>query len=112
MPLAKRTLRPRARRRVAALAALILATTGLAACSDSGDVERDLDAFLDGWVAGDLHEVGFLNPAGQRVAADAVTTELADLVGDLGDTPPKLSRSGEVIPRASSWVTPSAAASS
>ena len=96
MPLASRTALPRARRSVAALAALILVTTGLAACSAEGDVERDIDAFLNGWTSGSLHDVGFLNPAGQRIAADTVATEIAGLVGDLGDTPPKLSRSGDV----------------
>jgi len=93
-------LRPRPQRRVsrrlpaAALAGLLLATGSLGACSDDDGPERVVDAFLAGWRGGDLHQVGFRNPAGQRIPATEVTEEIKQLSGDLAKTPPALSRQG------------------
>ena len=110
MPLTSRTALPRARRSVAVLAALILVTTGLAACSAEGDVERDIDAFLDGWTTGSLHDVGFLNPAGQRIAADTVATEIAALVG-ISATPRRNSRAAATSGSRATAPTPPSACS-
>ena len=77
-----------------AVAGLLLATGSLTACSDNGGPERVIDAFLTGWRNGDLHQVGFRNPAGQRVPATEVTKEIKQLSGDLAKTPPALQREG------------------
>lgn len=83
-------------RRVAALAmTLVLTGAALTACSSDDGPERTVDAFVEGWLAGDLSAVGFITPAGQRLPAADVTEELTALVGDLSETPPQLRRDGD-----------------
>lgn len=76
-------------------AALVLTGTALTGCSSDDGPERTVDAFVDGWLAGDVSTIGFITPAGQRLPATDVGEELAALVGDLSDTPPQLRRDGE-----------------
>lgn len=91
-----RRLRSAAARRVtAALAGGILAAAGLVGCSGDDGPEQAVDTFLDGWRAGKLDQVGFLNPAGQRIPAAQVAEEIKQLSGELAATPPALRREGD-----------------
>ncbi|BCJ54532.1 cell division protein FtsI [Actinoplanes sp. NBRC 14428] len=85
----------RARRVVAALAGLVLAATGLAACSGSDGPGKTLDAFLDGWRGGDLSKVGFVTAAGGKIAANDVYGQLQELAGDLSKSSVLLSKAGD-----------------
>ncbi|MFY1672936.1 penicillin-binding transpeptidase domain-containing protein [Plantactinospora sp. WMMB334] len=78
-----------------ALAGVLLAAGALAGCSESDGPDRAVDAFLAGWRGGDLHRVGFRNPAGQRVPAEEVAEEITQLSGELASTPPALRREGD-----------------
>ncbi|MET7808174.1 penicillin-binding transpeptidase domain-containing protein [Micromonospora chersina] len=91
----RRRLSPR-RRVLAALAATVLAAGALTGCSGEDGPEQSVDAFLKGWRSGDLQAVGFIDPAGGKVAATDVAKELRSLAGELADTPPKLERIGDV----------------
>ncbi|WP_213454221.1 penicillin-binding transpeptidase domain-containing protein [Rhizomonospora bruguierae] len=75
----------------AALAAALLATGGLAACSGQDEPKKTLGAFLAGWPGGTLDAIGFASPSGQRIPADQVAEELRGLAGEFRDTPPALS---------------------
>ncbi|MDG4789541.1 penicillin-binding transpeptidase domain-containing protein [Micromonospora sp. WMMD1102] len=74
---------------------MLLAAGALAGCSGSDGPDQAVDAFLAGWLGGDMHRVGFRNPAGERVPAEEVTEEIKQLSGELARTPPKLRREGE-----------------
>ncbi|WP_422773475.1 penicillin-binding transpeptidase domain-containing protein [Plantactinospora sp. WMMC1484] len=78
-----------------ALVGVLLAAGALAGCTASDGPDRAVDAFLAGWRGGDLHKVGFRNPAGQRVPAEEVAEEIKQLSGELAKTPPALRREGE-----------------
>ncbi|GAA3748507.1 penicillin-binding transpeptidase domain-containing protein [Plantactinospora mayteni] len=91
-PLFRQTTR---RGTAAALTGLLLAVGALAGCSDSDGPDRAVDAFLAGWLGGDINKVGFRNPAGERVPAEEVAEQLKQLSGELAKTPPKLRREGE-----------------
>ncbi|GAA2521851.1 penicillin-binding transpeptidase domain-containing protein [Pilimelia columellifera] len=80
-------------RALGALAVLLTAAGGLAGCStDSPD--PTLAAFLDGWRSGALDKVGFVSPAGEKLAAADVLAQLKQVSGELKDIPPALTRSG------------------
>jgi len=82
------------RRPFTLLASLTIAIGGLTACSDQNGPEQAVDALLAGWHSGDLQQVGFLNPAGEKIPAAEVAAEIRQLSGDLAKTPPKLRRQG------------------
>ncbi|MEV6596873.1 penicillin-binding transpeptidase domain-containing protein [Actinoplanes sp. NPDC051346] len=86
----------RARRVLAALGCLALATSGVAACSASDGPGTTLDAFLDGWRGGDLSKVGFVTAAGGRISSNDTYTQLRGLTGDLAKSTLLLSRQGEL----------------
>lgn len=86
---------PGPRAAAAALAGLVLAATGLAGCSGDDGPEQTVDAFLAGWRAGTLDQIGFLNPSGQRIPASQVAEEIKQLSGELAATPPGLRREGD-----------------
>ncbi|MDG4764299.1 penicillin-binding transpeptidase domain-containing protein [Solwaraspora sp. WMMD406] len=90
----QRRHRQRLRPAAAATGALLVATL-LAACSSDDSPDGTVDAFLEGWLAGDLSPIGFIDTAGQRVAATEVSEELTTLVGELGDPPPQLRRESD-----------------
>lgn len=79
---------------VVALAA-VLGTGALAACSGQDEPKKTLGAFLSGWPTGKLDAIGFATPSGQKVPAAQVSDELRSLAGELRDTPPTLSISGD-----------------
>ncbi|MEV4760505.1 penicillin-binding transpeptidase domain-containing protein [Micromonospora sp. NPDC049559] len=83
-------------RYASALACLALAAGALAGCSDGDSPESAVDAFLAGWPTGKLDQLGFVNPAGEKIAATEVAEQIKQLSGELGRTPPKLRRNGEV----------------
>src|SRR5690606_3228568 len=96
MPLSRRTRGwVPTRASSAVLVSLLLGIAGLAGCSSDDGPERTVDTFLDGWRAGKLDQVGFLNPAGQRISAAEVAEEIETLSGDLADTAPTLRRQGK-----------------
>lgn len=93
---ARRTRRVAPPRAAAAvLAALTLGTVALAGCSGDDGPEQVVETFLDGWRAGRLDQVGFLDSAGQRIPAAQVTEEIKQLSGELAATPPALRRDGD-----------------
>jgi cell division protein FtsI/penicillin-binding protein 2 len=77
------------------LACLLLTTGGLAACSSDDRPEQTLDAFLDGWRAGNLDEVGFIGADGQKVPAAEVVGKIKKLSGELVQSPPTLQPAGD-----------------
>ncbi|MFC7545787.1 penicillin-binding transpeptidase domain-containing protein [Plantactinospora sp. GCM10030261] len=79
---------------MAAATALLLAAP-LAACSDDNGPERAADTFLAGWRDGNLDQLGFVNPNGQKLPAKDVAAEIKDLSGDLSGIVPSLRRKGE-----------------
>jgi cell division protein FtsI/penicillin-binding protein 2 len=82
---------PACRRRTAAvLAAVLLLPGGLAACTSSDGPDGTVQAFLDGWKAGNLDAVGFVGTDGSTFPAQQVLTALRELSGELADTPPTL----------------------
>ncbi|GIJ29742.1 cell division protein FtsI [Micromonospora qiuiae] len=87
-------LRHRSSRSIA-IAACLLASATLVACSGEDGPQRSVDAFLDGWHSGDLNAVGFVDPTGTKVAAADVAKEIKSLSGELADAPLKLSRKGD-----------------
>lgn len=72
---------------------LFLAFGGLAACSGDDGPEGTVDAFLEGWKAGTLTEVGFVQPDGQKLPATEVAAQLKALSGEL--SAPTLRRDGD-----------------
>jgi cell division protein FtsI/penicillin-binding protein 2 len=85
----------RGRRTSVAVAAFLLLTGGLAACSKSegpGDVLGD---FLTGWTAGNLDKVGFVTATGGAISAANVVDQIQTLSGELVKTPPVLSKQGD-----------------
>ncbi|MBX6355795.1 MAG: penicillin-binding protein [Micromonosporaceae bacterium] len=72
------------------LAGLVAAAVTLVGCSGDGGPGGTLEAFLKGWRSGDLHQVGFVTPDGDRVPASDVAAEIKSLSGELGKNPPKL----------------------
>ncbi|GAB3944394.1 penicillin-binding transpeptidase domain-containing protein [Micromonospora vulcania] len=85
----------RARRRIAALAATLLAAGALAACGGDDGPQRSVDAFLTGWRKGNLQAVGLVDATGAKLPAGQVMQEIKDLSGELAATPPTLTRKGE-----------------
>ncbi|WP_433529643.1 penicillin-binding transpeptidase domain-containing protein [Micromonospora sp. CA-263727] len=81
--------------RLAGVAACLIASASLVACSAEDGPQRGVDAFLAGWKSGDLHKVGFVDPTGARIPAADVAEAIRELSGELADTPPKLSRQGD-----------------
>ena len=79
----------------AVLVSLLVGVAGLAGCSSNDGPEQTVDTFIEGWRAGKLDQVGFLNPAGQRISAAEVAEEIKALSGDLADTAPTLRRQGK-----------------
>jgi cell division protein FtsI/penicillin-binding protein 2 len=77
------------------LACLVLAAGTLAGCSGGGGPGKTLDAFLTGWRAGNLDQVGFVTPDGDGVPASEVVDQIKSLSGELGKNPPKLTVSRE-----------------
>ncbi|MEV0607049.1 penicillin-binding transpeptidase domain-containing protein [Polymorphospora rubra] len=82
------------RRIVAAVTGLIVATGLLAACGSDDGPDNAVDALLTGWPTGDLAAVGFVDPAGRKIPAADVATQIKHLSGDLAATPPTLKRTG------------------
>ncbi len=85
----------RTKSRLAAVAACLIASTTLVACSGEDGPQRSVDAFLEGWRSGNLQAVGFVDPTGAKIAADAVAQEIKELSGELAGTPPALSLRGD-----------------
>lgn len=85
------TYRPAA----AALACLALAAGALTACGSDNGPEKAVDAFAEGWHAGQLDKVGFIDPTGQKVPATDVATQIKALSGELAQNPPALKREGD-----------------
>lgn len=74
-----------------ALAVLVVAATGLVACSRAEDeATRALETFLTGWTGGDLSAVAFITPAGEPVSSGQVSEELNALSGDLAARRPAM----------------------
>jgi cell division protein FtsI/penicillin-binding protein 2 len=71
------------RRTVAALAALTMVLTGLAACSKKAGPEPVVDAFLQGWTQGKLDGVALVKADGTAVPATDVANEIKTLSGNL-----------------------------
>lgn len=85
----------RSRRTSATLAAFVLLTGGLAACSKGHDAGDALSDFLTGWHSGNLDKVGFVTAAGGAVTSASVVTQLQTLTGDLTKAPLVLSKQGD-----------------
>ncbi|ROO62168.1 cell division protein FtsI/penicillin-binding protein 2 [Micromonospora sp. Llam0] len=83
------------RRKATVATTLLLAVTALTSCSSDDGPDATVAAFIDGWHSGDLTDIGFITPAGERVPATDVTEELTALSGDLKDTPPTLRPDGD-----------------
>jgi cell division protein FtsI/penicillin-binding protein 2 len=79
----------------AALAGLLLLTSGVAACSSSDGPGDALALFLKGWRTGDLSKTGFVTADGSKIAANDVFTQLQGLIGDLEKSSLLLSKQGE-----------------
>ncbi len=81
--------------RLAVVTAVLLAASGLVACSGEDGPDRSVDAFLKGWRSGDLNAVGFVDATGARLPAADVAREIKEISGELAATPPALRRTGE-----------------
>ncbi|MEH1126550.1 penicillin-binding transpeptidase domain-containing protein [Micromonospora sp. CPCC 206061] len=81
--------------RVTGIACVLLAAGTLTACSGGDGPDKTVDAFLAGWKSGQLNEVGFVDPTGQKVPATDVADQVKSLTGELGKTPPALKREGD-----------------
>ncbi|RQX54747.1 penicillin-binding protein, partial [Micromonospora chalcea] len=105
------------RRLLAGLAAALVTAGALTGCSGDDGPEAAVEAFLGGWRSGDLQAVGFIQPAGGRVAAGEVTKQLQALAGELAANPPELTRTGEITTKGDvatarvkvSWALPGGA---
>ncbi|MFI6235746.1 penicillin-binding transpeptidase domain-containing protein [Micromonospora sp. NPDC050784] len=84
-----------ARRLAAAVTTALLAAGVLVGCSGDDGPQRTVDAFLAGWRSGDLQAVGLIDPLGSKLPSADVAREIKDLSGELGATPPTLTRRGE-----------------
>jgi cell division protein FtsI/penicillin-binding protein 2 len=74
-------------RRVAAtLTALLVAVTGLAACTSESAPDAAVRAFLDGWKRGSMDGVAMVDAEGEAVAVDAVEAQIKALSGNLSST--------------------------
>jgi hypothetical protein len=83
-------------RRFAAVVVLVLlAGTGLFACSSDPGPEQALRAFLDGWSSGNLNGVSLESPDGTALASADVTKQIEALAGDLVATKAKLNPAGD-----------------
>jgi cell division protein FtsI/penicillin-binding protein 2 len=69
---------------------VLLLPGAVAACSSSDGPAATVQAFLDGWKAGDLNAVGFIGTDGATYPAQQVLTAIRELSGELADTPPAL----------------------
>nr|WP_067505593.1 penicillin-binding transpeptidase domain-containing protein [Actinoplanes sp. TFC3] len=84
------------RSRIAAtLTGLILAGSGLSACSGSDGPDDTVDAFLEGWRTANLSKVGFVTAAGSKISAEDVYKQLRELSGDLAKSTVLLATAGE-----------------
>ncbi|MCW6006415.1 penicillin-binding protein [Micromonospora sp. CPCC 205371] len=81
--------------RVTGIACVVLAAGTLTACSGGDGPDKAVDAFLAGWKSGQLNEVGFVDPTGQKVPATDIAEQIKSLTGELGETPPALKREGD-----------------
>jgi cell division protein FtsI/penicillin-binding protein 2 len=70
-------------RRAAAVALVLIATAGVAACSKDPGPLPTLRAFLAGWASGDLIGVGIESPFGADLTPTDVTAHIKTLAGDL-----------------------------
>ncbi len=68
---------------VAAAAALVLVVAGAVSCSRDPGPRPALQAFLDGWAAGDLGGVAMQSPDGEVLTPEGVLAEIDGLAGDL-----------------------------
>jgi hypothetical protein len=81
--------------RVTGIVSVLLAAGTLTACSGGDGPDKTVDAFMAGWRSGQLNEVGFVDPIGQKVPATEVAEQIKSLTGELGKTPPALKREGD-----------------
>ncbi|HEX6969364.1 MAG TPA: penicillin-binding transpeptidase domain-containing protein [Micromonosporaceae bacterium] len=90
-PLPTRSIRNRP---IALLASVLTAAALLTACLGDNGPEKTVDAFLADWRSDEIHEIGFLTPAGEKIPANRVAAEIKELSGEL--EPPTLRRNGAV----------------
>ncbi|GIE27465.1 cell division protein FtsI [Actinoplanes italicus] len=94
------------RRSPAGLTALLLATAcGLTACS-SDPAEDTVEAFVSGWTAGKVDDVGFVTAAGGKIAAADVLSQINATYGDLTGQPVTVTASGDTKETGDNASTP------
>ena len=85
----------RGRRTRVTLAAFLLLTGGLTACSGGGKPKDTLNDFLSGWRSEDLNKVGFVTAAGAKISAADVVVQIQALTGELQGEPLVLTAQGD-----------------
>lgn len=75
-------------RTLAMFTTAVVAAGLLSACSSEEDPEATLERFFAGWPTGTWEAVTFVDPAGSPVAPAAVADGIAELTGELHQTPP------------------------
>ncbi|HET9516636.1 MAG TPA: NTF2-like N-terminal transpeptidase domain-containing protein, partial [Actinoplanes sp.] len=113
------TLRPGRSRTAAVTAAVVLLAGAVTGCSSSDGPRETLEAFLAGWQAGNLDQVGFIAPDGATFPAQQALTAIKGLSGQLAGTPPTV-QAADADPRTAGdiatmgitvrWALPGAAA--
>jgi len=83
------------RRHVTAMIAAICVANALTACSSDSGPESVVRAFLEGWPAGKLDSIGFVDSTGVAIPANDVVSQIKTLSGDLVKQPLKLSSAGK-----------------
>lgn len=75
-------------------AVVILYVTGVFGTSREDKARDALAAFLEGWPAGQLDEVAFVDPSGSPVPSAQVADAIPALSGELAEQPPALGMTG------------------